>query len=68
MATGVALADGRQIRANKELIISCGAHKTPQLLMLSGIGAAEELRKNKTDRIVDSSVVGCNHFDYLSLH
>ena len=66
--TGIALADGRQIRANKEVIICCGAHKTPQLLMLSGIGSAEELRKNNVEQLVDLPAVGSNHFDHLSLH
>ncbi|KAL6716707.1 hypothetical protein ACLMJK_006275 [Lecanora helva] len=68
VATGVKLADGRHLRAKKEVIISCGAHKTPQLLMLSGIGPAEELRKNRIELLVNSPAVGSNHFDHLSLH
>lgn len=67
-ATGIALSDGRQIRATKEVIISCGAHKTPQLLMLSGIGPAEELRRHEIEQLVQSPMVGSNHFDHLSLH
>lgn len=42
-ATGVELADGRKITARKEVIICAGAYRTPQLLMLSGIGPAETL-------------------------
>lgn len=35
----------RQIRARREVILSGGAFGSPQLLMLSGIGAAEELQQ-----------------------
>ena len=31
-ATGVELADGRIFKAEKEVIVACGAHRTPQLL------------------------------------
>ena len=34
-ATGVELADGRVFLAEKEVIIACGAHRTPQLLCMS---------------------------------
>ncbi|KAI4170018.1 MAG: hypothetical protein LQ343_005267 [Gyalolechia ehrenbergii] len=67
-ATGVELLDGRRIQATREVIISCGAHKSPQILMLSGIGPAEELKKHGIDVLVDSPVVGKNHFDHLALH
>ncbi|KAL8942484.1 MAG: hypothetical protein Q9216_001628 [Gyalolechia sp. 2 TL-2023] len=67
-ATGVELLHGRRIQATREVIISCGAHKTPQILMLSGIGPAEELKKHGIDELVDSPRVGRNHFDHLALH
>jgi choline dehydrogenase-like flavoprotein len=67
VATGIELLDGRQFTARKEVIISCGAHKTPQLLMLSGIGPADELEKVGIEQIVQSPDVGRNLFDHLVL-
>ena len=67
-ANGILLADETQLHAKKEVIISSGAHKTPQILMLSGIGPAEELKKHGIDLLVDSPAVGSNYFDHLSLH
>ncbi|KAL8919635.1 MAG: hypothetical protein Q9208_006667 [Pyrenodesmia sp. 3 TL-2023] len=67
-ATGVELIDGRQIHAKREVIVSCGAHKTPQLLMLSGVGPKEELEKHGIRQVVESPAVGKNHFDHLALH
>ena len=68
VATGVELIEGRQIHANHEVIISCGAHNTPQLLMLSGVGPKEELKKHGIRQLVESPAVGKNHFDHLALH
>lgn len=44
-ATGVQTIDGRKLLTRKEVIVSGGALNTPQILMLSGVGSAEELRK-----------------------
>lgn len=67
-ATGVVLSDGRTLTANCEVIVSCGAHKTPQLLMLSGIGPKDELKRHGISQHVNSPAVGLNHFDHLALH
>ena len=47
-AVGVRIASGRgrerSIRAEREVILSAGAVQSPQLLLLSGIGSADDLR------------------------
>ncbi|KAJ7503275.1 aryl-alcohol oxidase-like protein, partial [Mycena galericulata] len=46
--------------ASKEVILSAGTIGTPQILMLSGIGPAEELQKFGITPLVDSPDVGHN--------
>jgi choline dehydrogenase-like flavoprotein len=66
-ASGVLLADGRQMSARKEIVLSAGAHRTPQVLMLSGIGPANELSKHDISIVVESPEVGANMFDHYAL-
>ena len=49
-----------QVRAGKEVILAGGTYNSPQLLMLSGIGPAEELREHGITPIVDLPGVGKN--------
>jgi choline dehydrogenase-like flavoprotein len=67
VATGVELADGRIFTARREVILSAGSIRTPQLLMLSGIGAAEELKKHGIEQVVEAPEVGRNLWDHLGL-
>jgi choline dehydrogenase-like flavoprotein len=59
-------ADGvqRDIRASAEVILSAGAIDTPRLLMLSGIGPADELTELGIDVAVDLPAVGRNLQDH----
>ncbi len=57
----------RQARASHSVIISCGAIKTPQLLMLSGIGPADDLRAMDIATIQDLPGVGQNLQDHLAV-
>ena len=49
-----------QVFASREVIICAGAFNTPQLLKLSGVGPAEELKKFNIDPVVDLPGVGEN--------
>ena len=50
----------RQAFASREVIVCAGAFNTPQLLKLSGVGPAEELKKFDIDVVVDLPGVGEN--------
>lgn len=67
-AVGVELAKGsskRVVRADSEVIVSAGALNSPRLLMLSGIGAADELKSIGITPIHDLPGVGKNLQDHL---
>ncbi|KAF2173396.1 GMC oxidoreductase [Zasmidium cellare ATCC 36951] len=64
VARGVVLGDGKRLEARTEVIISCGALRTPQVLMLSGIGPRSQLEKFGIEVIVDSPQVGENLHDH----
>jgi choline dehydrogenase-like flavoprotein len=67
LAKGVELHDGRHILANKEVILSAGAYRTPQLLLLSGVGPAEDLKRLRIPVSLDLPGVGDNFHDHLML-
>ncbi|KAI4219890.1 MAG: hypothetical protein L6R36_008007 [Xanthoria steineri] len=66
-ASNVVLADGRQIQVRKEIILSAGTIKTPQILMLSGIGPAGLLSGQGIPVVKDNAEVGNNYFDHFAL-
>ena len=53
------------VRARKEIILSGGAINSPQLLMLSGIGEAEQLAEHGIEVKKDLAGVGKNMQDHL---
>ena len=57
-----------QVRARREVILSCGAIGTPQVLMLSGIGDAEYLRRFDIPVVADLPGVGQNLQDHLDVN
>ncbi|MDB6089278.1 MAG: dependent oxidoreductase family protein, partial [Gammaproteobacteria bacterium] len=54
-------------RADREVILSGGAFNSPQLLLLSGIGPADELRAVGVDPVHDLPGVGRNLQDHASV-
>jgi choline dehydrogenase-like flavoprotein len=62
--TGVKLAGGEVVRAEREVILCAGAIGSPQILMLSGIGPAEHLRSVGVDVVHDLPGVGGNLQDH----
>lgn len=66
-ATGVELINGDCLKASREVIVSCGALRTPQLLMLSGIGPRAELSKHNIKQVADLPV-GQHLHDHGSVH
>jgi choline dehydrogenase-like flavoprotein len=63
-ATGVQLADN-SIMSGRNIILSAGAIRSPQLLQLSGIGPAEGLEKFGINVKMDSPEVGRNMADHI---
>jgi choline dehydrogenase len=66
-AVGVRIARGRRersIRAEREVILSAGSIQSPQLLLLSGIGSADDLRTIGVDVRHDLPGVGRNLQDH----
>jgi choline dehydrogenase len=57
-----------QVRAEREVILCGGAINSPQLLMLSGIGQADELRALDIPVVADLPGVGQNLQDHLELY
>jgi len=58
----------QQIRCDAEVLLCGGAINSPQLLMLSGIGAGADLRKLDIDTLADLPGVGSNLQDHLEIY
>ena len=58
------LGERRTLWAEREIIVSCGAYLSPQLLMLSGIGPADHLQEIGIPTAVDLPEVGGNLQDH----
>jgi len=56
-----------RVQAEREVILAAGAFNSPQLLMLSGIGPAEELRAAGVEPFHDLPGVGRNLQDHQSV-
>ncbi|PLN76171.1 putative glucose dehydrogenase [Aspergillus taichungensis] len=54
-----------EVHARREVVLCGGAINTPQLLLLSGIGPAEELRRHDIPVVRESAAVGQNLKDHL---
>jgi choline dehydrogenase-like flavoprotein len=55
----------RVVNARKEVVLCGGAINSPQLLMLSGVGAGDQLAEHGIDVVVDAPDVGTNLLDHL---
>ncbi len=60
--------ESHTIRANREVIVSSGAVNSPVLLMLSGIGPADALRRVGIPVVYDAPEVGENLQDHLGVY
>ncbi|KII88352.1 hypothetical protein PLICRDRAFT_175951 [Plicaturopsis crispa FD-325 SS-3] len=68
VATGVQMSAGGTtyaVNATKEVILSAGAIKTPQLLELSGIGDSSILQRYNISTVIDLPAVGTNLQDHM---
>lgn len=63
-AVGIKLENGAKIRG-QEVILSAGAIRSPQILMLSGVGPADELKKFGIPVLLDQPAVGANLADHV---
>jgi choline dehydrogenase-like flavoprotein len=67
-AVGVRYRHGAEtsiVRASREVVVSAGTARSPQLLCLSGIGPADDLRRLRIPVVVDRANVGRGLQDHL---
>lgn len=69
-AVGVAVNHNEalgNIRARREVILTAGAVSSPHLLLLSGIGPADDLKRHEIPVAVDLPGVGANLHDHIQV-
>lgn len=69
-AVGIEYLQGgttKQVRARREIVLSSGNYNTPRLLLLSGIGSADELHDVGIQPLVDLPGVGTNIQDHAAV-
>ena len=57
----------KEIAVEREVIVAAGALASPQLLLLSGIGPADELRELGIEVAIDLPAVGSNLHDHIGV-
>jgi choline dehydrogenase-like flavoprotein len=70
-AMGVVYAQGgeiKQVRARREVLLCGGSYNSPQLLLLSGIGPAAELKEMGVEPVLDLPGVGRNLSEHVVFH
>ena len=70
-ATGVEIARGGKVEiiaARREVIIAASAINSPKLLLLSGIGPADDLKAHGIEVVTDRQGVGANLQDHLEVY
>ncbi|KAB8277911.1 hypothetical protein BDV30DRAFT_234321 [Aspergillus minisclerotigenes] len=65
-AIGIETTSGEKYYG-RDIIASAGAYRTPQLLMLSGVGPRETLTQHRIKTVFDAPDVGQNLYDHLEL-
>lgn len=69
-AVGVTFIKGGKsvtVRANKEVILSAGAINSPQILLRSGVGPADEIKPHGLEMVHELAGVGQNLQDHLGV-
>lgn len=70
-ACGVEILTGngeRRTVAGQRVVLAAGVYHSPQLLLLSGIGPAGELRRHGIDQLVELPGVGANYQDHAVVY
>ena len=58
------LSEPLDFRAEREVIVACGAYNSPQLLMLSGLGRPAELEQLQIEVVAEVPQMGLNLHDH----